>query len=159
MGAATDQKQRFGYLTGLRLCEAIEREFPELSRWKVVRILAIVLEDMQRSVNERRYVMTSFGQLDARDQVLLITRLITKFADSGYLDRCHGSVAEWARVAGIDAFDIWRDVCSDVGLDECVPWPGYPKGPKDFPEVRGDHHQLPAKVAKLLEQIESQRTH
>jgi hypothetical protein len=161
MGTANkpDQKQRLGFLTGLRLCEAIEREFPELSRWNVIRILAIVLEDMQRSVNERRYVMKSFGQLDARDQVLLITRLITKFADSGYLDRCHGSVAEWARAAGIDAFDIWRDVCADVGLDECVPWSGYPKGPKDLPAARSDHHPLPDKVAKLLEQIESQRTH
>jgi hypothetical protein len=77
MGTAEkpDQKQRLGYLTGLRLYEAIEREFPELSRSKVIRILAIVLDDMQRSVNERRYVMKSFGQLDARDQVLLITRL------------------------------------------------------------------------------------
>ena len=45
-----DHKQRLGYLTGLRLCEAIEREFPELSRWKVIKILAIVLENMQRSV-------------------------------------------------------------------------------------------------------------
>jgi hypothetical protein len=161
MGTAEkpDQKQRLGYLTGLRLCQAIEREFPELSRWKVIRILAIVLEGMQRSVNERRYVMKSFGQLDVRDQVLLITRLITKFADSGYLDRCHGSVAEWARTAGIDAFDIWRDVCADVGLDECVPWTGYPKGPKDFPEVRGDRHPLPDKIAKLLEQIEGPQTH
>ena len=161
MGTAEkpDQKQRLGYLTGLRLCEAIEREFPELSRWKVIRILAIVLEDMQRSVNERRYVMKSFGQLDPRDQVLLITRLITKFADSGYLDRCHGSVAEWARAAGLDAFDIWRDVCADVGLDECVPWPGYPKGPKDFPNACVDLQPLPDKVAKLLEQIESPQTH
>jgi hypothetical protein len=160
MGTAEkpDHKQRLGYLTGLRLCEAIEREFPELSRWKVIRILAIVLQDLQRSVNERRYVMKSFGQLDARDQVLLITRLITKFAESGYLDRCHGSVAEWARAAGIDAFDIWRGVCADVGLDECAPWPGYPKGPKDFPEVRGDRLPLPDKVAKLLEQIEGSRT-
>jgi hypothetical protein len=154
-----DHKQRLGYLTGLRLCEAIEREFPELSRWKVIRILAIVLQDLQRSVDERRYVMKSFGQLDARDQVLLITRLITKFADSGYLDRCHGSVAEWARAAGIDAFDIWRHVCADVGLDECAPWPGYPKGPKDFPNARDDLQPLPDKVAKLLEQIESPRTH
>ena len=33
MGPATkpDQKRRLGFLTGLRLCEAIEREFPELS--------------------------------------------------------------------------------------------------------------------------------
>ena len=154
-----DHKQRLGYLTGLRLCEAIEREFPELSRSKVIRILTIVFEDMQRSVNERRYVIKSFGQLDARDQVLLITRLITKFADSGYLDRCHGSVAEWARAAGLDAFDIWRDVCADVGLDECAPWPGYPKGPKDFPDARDDLQPLPDKVAKLLEQIESQWTH
>ena len=161
MGTANkpDQKQRLGFLTGLRLCEAIEREFPELNRWKVVRILAIVLEDLQRSVNERRYVMKSFGQLDARDQVLLITRLITKFADSGYLDKCHGSVAEWARAAGMDAFEIWRDVCADVGLEECVPWPGYPKGPKDFPNTRDDLELLPDKVAKLLEQIESPRTH
>ena len=161
MGTANkpDQKQRLGFLTGLRLCEAIEREFPELNRWKVVRILAIVLEDLQRSVNERRYVMKSFGQLDARDQVLLITRLITKFADSGYLDKCHGSVAEWARAAGMDAFEIWRDVCADVGLEECVPWPGYPKGPKDFPNTRDDLQLLPDKVAKLLEQIESPRTH
>jgi hypothetical protein len=161
MGTANkpDQKQRLGYLTGLRLCEAIERKFPELSRSKVIRILAIVLEDMQRSVNERRYVMKSFGQLDARDQVLLITRLITKFADSGYLDKCHGSVAEWARAAGLDAFDIWRNVCADVGLDECEPWPGYPKGPKDFPSARVDLQPLSDKIAKLLEQIESPRTH
>jgi hypothetical protein len=161
MGTAEkpDHKQRLGYLTGLRLCEAIEREFPELSRWKVIRILAIVLEDMQRSLNERRYVMKSFGQLDARDQVLLITRLIAKFADSGYLDRCHGSVAEWARATGRDAFEIWRDVCADVGIDECEPWPGYPKGPKDFPNARVDLQPLPDKVAKLLEQIESPRTH
>jgi hypothetical protein len=154
-----DHKQRLGYLTGLRLCEAIEREFPELSRSKVIRILAIVLDDMQRSMNERRYVMKSFGQLDARDQVFLIIRLITKFTESGYLDRCHGSVAEWARAAGIDPFAIWRDVCADVGLDECVPWSGYPEGPKDFPGVRGDRHPLPDKVAKLLEQIEGSRTH
>ncbi len=154
-----DQKQRLGFLTGLRLCEAIEREFPELSRWKVIRILAIVLDEMQRSVNERRHVMKAFGQLDARDQVLLMTRLITKFADSGYLDRCHGSVAEWARTAGLDAFEIWRDVCTEVGLDEYLPWPGYPKGPKDFPDVRGDQHPLREKVAKLLEQIEGSRTH
>jgi hypothetical protein len=161
MGTAKkpDQKQRLGYLTGLRLCEAIEREFPELSRSKVIRILAIVLDDMQRSMNERRYVMKSFGQLDARDQVLLITRLIAKFVDSGYLDSCHGSVAEWARAAGIDAFDIWRNVCADVGLDECEPWPGYPKGPKDLPNARDDLQPLPDKVAKLLEQIESPRTH
>jgi len=154
-----DRKQRLGYLTGLRLCEAIEREFPELSRSKVIRILAIVLDDMQRSMNERRCVMKSFGQLDARDQVLLITRLVKKFADSGYLDRCHGSVAEWARAAGIDAFDIWRGVCADVGLDECAPWPGYPKGPEDSPNAREDLQPLPDKVAKLLEQIESPRTH
>ena len=161
MGPATkpDQKQRLGFLTGLRLCEAIEREFPELSRWKVIRILAIVLDDLQRSVNERLHVMKRFDQLDARDQVLLMTRLIPKFADSGYLDRCHGSVAEWARAAGLDAFGIWRDVCADVGLDECVPWPGYPKGPKDFPAARADHRPLPDKVAKLLEQIERPRTH
>jgi hypothetical protein len=161
MGPATkpDQKQRLGFLTGLRLCEAIEREFPELTRWKVIRILAIVLDDMRRSVSERRHVMKRFDQLDARDQVLLMTKLITKFTDSGYLDRCHGSVAEWARAAGLDAFGIWRDVCADVGLDECVPWPGYPKGPKDFPAARADHHPLPDKVAKLLEQIERPRTH
>ena len=161
MGTAEkpDRKQRLGYLTGLRLCEAIEREFPELSRSNVIRILAIVLEDMQRSVNERRYVMKSFGQLDARDQILLITRLITKFADSGYLDKCHGSVAEWARVAGIDAFDIWRNVCADVGLDECEPWPGYPKGPKDFPNARVDLQPLSDKIVKLLEQIENPQTH
>ena len=71
MGMANkpDQKQRLGFLTGLRLCEAIEREFPELSRSKVIRILAIVLQDLQRSVDERRCVMKSFGQLDARGQV------------------------------------------------------------------------------------------
>jgi len=128
MGQATkpDQNRRLGFLTGLRLCEAIEREFPELSRWKIIRILAIVLDDIHRSVNENRHVMKKFEQLDARDQILLMTRLITKFADSGYLDRCHGSVAEWARAAGLDALDIWRKVCADVGLDECVPWPGYP---------------------------------
>ena len=161
MGPATkpDQKRRLGFLTGLRLCEAIEREFPELARWKVIRILAIVLDDMQRSMNERRHIMKRFDQLDARDQILLMTRLITKFADSGYLDGCHGSVAEWVRVAGLDAFDIWREVCADVGLEECVPWPGYPKGPKDFPAARGDHRPLPDKVAKLLEQIERPRTH
>jgi len=161
MGPATkpDQKQRLGFLTGLRLCEAIEREFPELSRWKVIRILAIVLDEMRRSADEKRPVMKRFEQLDARDQILLMTRLIKTFADSGYLDRCHGSVAEWARAAGLDAFDIWRDVCADAGLDECVPWPGYPKGPKDFPEARGDHRPLPDKIAKLLEQIERPRTH
>ena len=161
MGTAEkpDQKQRLGYLTGLRLCQAIEREFPELSRSKVIRILAILLEDMQRSMNKRRYVMKSFGQLDARDQVLLITRLITKFTDSGYLDKSHGSVAEWARAAGLDAFDIWRNVCADVGLDECEPWPGYPKGPKDFPNARVDLQPLPDKIAKLLEQIETPQTH
>lgn len=154
-----DQKRRLGFLTGLRLCEAIEREFPELSRWKVIRILAIVIDDMQRSMNEKRYIMKRFDQLDARDQISLMTRLISKFADSGYLDRCHGSVAEWALAAGLDAFDIWRDVCAEVGLDECVPWPGYPKGPKDSPAARGDHHPLPDKIAKLLEQIETPRTH
>src|SRR4029077_14029341 len=159
MAEQPDHTQRLGYLTGLRLGEAIEREFPELSRWKVIRILTIVLDDMQRSVNERRYVMKTFGQLDARDQVLLMTKLITKFADSGYLDRCHGSVAEWARTAGIDAFYILGDVCADVGLDECLPWPGYPKGPKDFAEERGDHNPLPDKVAELLEEIEGARTH
>ena len=144
MGPATkpDQKRRLGFLTGLRLCEAIEREFPELARWKVIRILAIVLGDMQRSMNEGRHIMKRFDQLDARDQILLMTRLITKFADSGNLDRCHGSVAEWARAAGLDAFGIWRDVCADVGLEECVPWPGYPKGPKDFPAARGDTSPL-----------------
>jgi hypothetical protein len=161
MGAAEkpDQKQRLGYLTGLRLCQAIEREFPELSRSKVIRILAIVLEDMQRGVSERRHVLKNFGQLDARDQVLLITRLITKFADSGYLDICHGSVAEWARAAGLDAFDIWRNVCADVGLEECEPWLGYPKGPKDFPNARVDLQPLPDKIAKLLKQIENPQTH
>lgn len=157
--AKPDQKRRLGFLTGLRLCEAIEREFPELSRWKVIRILGIVLDDMQRSMNQRRHIMKRFDQLDARDQVLLMTRLITKFAESGYLDRCHGSVAEWARAAGLDAFDIWRDVCAEVSLDECVPWPGYPKGPKDFPAARADHRPLPDKIAKLLEQIERPRTH
>ena len=61
MGTAEkpDQKQRLGYLTGLRLCQAIEREFPELSRSKVIRILVIVLEDLQRSMNERRYILKS----------------------------------------------------------------------------------------------------
>jgi len=161
MGPATkpDQKRRLGLLTGLRLCGAIEREFPELGRWKVIRILAIVLDEMQRIADEKRPVMKRFEQLDARDQILLMTRLIKKFADSGYLDRCHGSVAEWARAAGLDAFDIWRDVCADAGLDECVPWPGYPKGPKDFPAARGDHHPLPDKVAKLFEQTGKPRTH
>ena len=161
MGQATgpDQRRRRGLLTGLRLCEAIEREFPELSRSKIIRILAIVLDDMQRSVNERRHIMKRFDQPDARNQILLITRLITKFADSGYLDRCHGSVAEWARVAGLDPFDIWRGVCADVGLDDCSPWPKYPIGPKDFPGARADHRPLPDKVAKLLEQIERPRTH
>jgi hypothetical protein len=161
MGPATkpDQKRRLGFLTGLRLCEAIEREFPELARWKVIRILAIVLGDMQRSMNEGRQIMKRFDQLDAHDQILLMTRLITKFADSGNLDRCHGSVAEWARAAGLDAFGIWRDVCADVGLEECVPWPGYPKGPKDFPAARGELRPLPDKVANLLEQIERPRTH
>jgi hypothetical protein len=161
MGQTTKpgQKQRLGFLTGLRLCEAIEREFPELSRWKVIRILAIVLDDMRRSVNERRYIMKKFDQLDARDQILLMTRLIAKFADSGYLDRCHRSVAEWARAAELDPFDIWRDVCADVGLDECVPWPGYPKGPKDFPAACDDHHPLPDKLTKLLEQIERPLKH
>jgi hypothetical protein len=157
--AKPDQKRRLGFLTGLRLCEAIEREFPELSRWKVIRIIAIVLDDMQRSVNERRHIMKRFDQLDARDQILLMTRLITKFADSGYLDKCHGSIAEWTRAAGLDPFEIWRGVCADVGLEECVPWPGYPKGPKDFPAAHGDQHRLPDKVAKLLEQIERPRTH
>ena len=103
--------------------------------------------------------MKKFEQLDARNQVLLMTRLITKFADSGHLDRYHGSIAEWARAAGLDAFDIWRDVCADVGLDECVPWPGYPKGPKDIAEARGDHPPLPEKVARLLEKIERPRAH
>jgi hypothetical protein len=153
-----DQKRRLGFLTGLRLCEAIEREFPELSRCKVIRILSIVLDEMQGSVNERRYVMKRFDQLDARDQILLMTRLITIFADSGYLDRCHSSVAEWARAAGLDPFDIWRKVCADVGIDECAPWPGYPRGPKDFPAVRGDRYLLPDQVAKLLERIERPRT-
>ena len=137
MGQATkpDQKRRLGFLTGLRLCEAIEREFPELSRWKVIRILAIVLDDMQRSMNERRHVMKRFDQLDARDQILLMTRLITKFADSGYLDRCHGSVAEWVRVAGLDPFDIWRDVAPTSALrNVCLA--RIPQGPKDFPAAR-----------------------
>jgi len=82
-----------------------------------------------------------------------------KICNSGYLDNCHGSVAEWARAAGLDAFDIWRDVCADVGLDECEPWPGYPKGPKDFPNARVDLQPLPDKIAKLLEQIENPLTH
>jgi hypothetical protein len=161
MGQATkpDHKRRLGILTGRRMCEAIEREFPELSRWKVMRILAIVLDDIQRSMAEKRYAMKTFEQLDARHQILLMVRLVKKFADSGYLDRCHGSVAEWARAAGLDPFDIWRDVCADVGLDECVPWPGYPKGPKDLPESGSDHSQLPDRVAYLLEQIEKPRTH
>jgi len=161
MGPATkpDQKRRLGFLTGLRLCEAIEREFPELSRWKVIRILDIVINEIQRSTNDKRLVMKTFEQLDARDQVLLMTGLIKKFADSGYLDRCHGSVAEWARAAGLNAFDIWRDVCADVGLDECVPWPGYPKGPRDFRGAHSEYRPLPDKVAKLFEQIEKSRTH
>lgn len=154
-----DQKRRLGFLTGRRMCEAIEREFPELSRWKVMRILAIVLDDIHRSMTEKRYAMKTFEQLDARDQILLMVRLVKKFADSGYLDRCHGSVAEWARATGLDPFDIWRDVCADVGLDECVPWPGYPKGPKDLPGSGGDDCQLPDRVAYLLEQIEKPRTH
>jgi hypothetical protein len=160
MGPATkpDQKRRLGFLTGLRLCETIEREFPELSRWKVIRILSIVLDEMQRSGNESRNVVKRFDQLDPRDQILLMTRLITKFADSGYLDRCHGSVTEWARAARLDPFDIWREVCADVGLDECMPWPGYPQGPKDFPAARGDRYLLPDQVAKILEQIERPRT-
>ena len=161
MGPATkpDQKPRLGFLTGLRLCKAIEREFPELSRWQVIRILAIVLDDMQRSANEKRPVMKTFEQLDARDQVLLMTRLIKKFAESGYLDRCHGSVAEWARTAGLNAFDIWRDVCAEAGVPECMPWSGYPIGPKDFPETPGDYHPLPDRVAKLFEEIEKPRSH
>ena len=157
--AGPDQKQRLGFLTGLRLCEAIEREFPELAQWKIIRILTIVLDDMQGSMNERRHIMKRFGQLDASDQILLMTRLITKFADSGHLDRCHGSVAEWFRAAGLDAFAIWREVCADVGLDECLPWTGYPKGPKDVPVARDDHSPLPDKLARLLEQIEPSRTH
>jgi hypothetical protein len=154
-----DQKRRLGFLTGRRMCEAIEREFPELRRWKVIRILAIVLDDMQRSMIEKQYAMKRFEELEARHQILLMVRLVKKFADSGYLDKCHGSVAEWARAAGLDPFDIWRDVCADVGLDECVPWHGYPKGPKDLPESRGDHCQLPGRVAKLLEQTGKPRTH
>jgi hypothetical protein len=144
---------------GRRMREAIERKFPELCRWKVIGILAIVLDDMQRSMIEKRYVMKRFEELEARHQIFLMVRLVKKFADSGYLDRCHGSVAEWARTAGLDPFDIWRDVCADAGLDECVPWHGYPKGPKDLPESRGDHCQLPERVAKLLEQTEKPRTH
>jgi hypothetical protein len=154
-----DHKRRLGFLTGLRMCEAIEREFPELHRWKVIRILAIVLDDMQKSTTEKRYVMKRFAELEARHQILLMVRLVKKFADSGYLDRCHGSVAEWARTAGLDPFDIWRDVCAEVGLDECVPWRGYPNGPKDTPESRGGYCQLPDRVAKLWEQIEKPRTH
>lgn len=70
-----DQKRRLGFLTGLRMCEAIEREFPELSRWKVIRLLAIVLDDMLRSITEKRYVMKRFEELEARQQILLMVRL------------------------------------------------------------------------------------
>ena len=56
MGPATkpDQKRRLGFLTGLRLCEAIEREFPELSRWKVIRILDIVINDLHAMIPASR---------------------------------------------------------------------------------------------------------
>jgi hypothetical protein len=34
------------------MCEAIEREFPEISRETIIRVLAIVLDDIRSSVNE-----------------------------------------------------------------------------------------------------------
>lgn len=103
--------------------------------------------------------MKKFEQLDPRDQVLLMTRLIKKFAQSGYLEKCHASVAQWARAEGRGAFDIWREVCADIGLDECAPWRGYPKGPNDLPDARGDRRPLPDEIAMLLGQIGSHRTH
>jgi hypothetical protein len=95
-----DQKRRLGFLTGLRMCEAIEREFPELSRWKVIRLLAIVLDDMQRSITEKRYVMKRFEELEARQQILLMVRLGKKIRRQRLSRSCHGSVAEWARTKG-----------------------------------------------------------
>ena len=125
-----DQKRRLGFLTGLRLCEAIEREFPELSRWKVIRILAIVLDEMQRTADEKRPVMKKFEQLDAHDQILLMTGLIKKIADSGYLDRCHGSVAEWARAAGSMHLISGATSVPTPALTNVYPGPDIPWGRK-----------------------------
>ena len=68
-------KRRLAFMTGLRMCEAIEREFPEISREKVIRILAIVLDDIRSSVNEG--LAASEQQKNQHAEVREIARALT----------------------------------------------------------------------------------
>src|SRR5271169_6087613 len=74
-------KRRLAFMTGLRMCEAIEREFPEISRGKIIRILAIVLDDIRSSVNEG--LTASEQQKTHHAEVQGIARALTSASAAG----------------------------------------------------------------------------
>ena len=68
--------------------------------------------------------MKRFVDLPASDQTLLVANALEALAYSGYT---RITVAAAAR--NLTTAEWWQTICTDAGVDECEPWPGFPQPP------------------------------
>jgi hypothetical protein len=64
--------------------------------------------------------MQKFEQLHITDQMVILARVIGMLADGG-----QKSFEELATAKEQTVLDVWRDICAEAGIDECVPWRGF----------------------------------
>jgi hypothetical protein len=89
--------------------------------------------------------MKKFEQLHITDQMVILARVIGMLADGG-----HKSIEEIAKAREQTILDIWRDICAEAGIDECVPWRGFSGPPKYCrwrPAERGSEPSAPPACA------------
>ena len=75
--------------------------------------------------------MKEFEQLRAHDQILLL------LTATGMLVESAGGFEELARLKECSLQDVWRSICREAGLDQCIPWQGFPAVPADLPDAPG----------------------
>ena len=71
--------------------------------------------------------MKRFIDLQANDQILLLSNAFEALAYSGY-----SKIVVAAAAQHVSAAEWWRGICVDAGLDECEPWPGFPQPPEEL---------------------------
>jgi hypothetical protein len=76
--------------------------------------------------------MKRFEELHINDQNTLLVALLET------ITRGKGkSISEVAIAEGVTEQEFWRQICADVGFDECEPWQGFPVPPTNLPPAPG----------------------
>jgi hypothetical protein len=68
--------------------------------------------------------MKKFEDLPLDEQNRLMVVVLEELAAASV-----STIDQAAEARGMTVEEIWSEICSDAGLDECEPWTGYPARP------------------------------